>query len=294
MTWQLALAVMVVANVTTTLVQRHYAQKSSAPPTFVAAASYVFGVLPVGLTAGFFIFPHAIRWSWWLGMLLVLEGASMAVSVSSSFWVARHLNIAANMTIGRVTSIVTVLLGWGILGEGLTTPQLIGGIILLLAALLAIWAPAKTAAGAFEHLRPSVVLLALLACTTLAIGLVTEKAILGHMQIGGGFLVGWTAQALAMLLLAAKDVGPQSLRAFRIYEFKWSALMGAVNGLTGVFYVYAIVHSNNISLVTALISIGLPLTVLGAFLFLHEREHHRLMWISLGISCIGLLVTSLK
>ena len=294
MTWQLALAIMIFTGTANTLVQRHYAQKSAAPPTFVAATSYVFGVLPVGLTAGFFVFPHAIHWSWWLALLLAICGSSMAISVSTGFWVTRHLNVVANMTIGRVTSIVTILLGWGLLGEGLTTPQLIGGTILLLAALLAIWAPAKTTTGAFQHLHPSVVMVALLSCVTLAIGLVTEKAILGHMEIGGGFLTGWTTQALAMVILATKDASRANLQAFKGYEFKWSALMGAVNGLTGVFYVYTIVHSNNISLVTALLPVGLPLTVLGAYVFLREREHHKLMWASLAISLAGLVVSGLK
>lgn len=293
MTWQLALTLMIAANITTTLVRRHYAQKSSVPATFPAAASYLFGVLPVGLIAGFLFFPHSIHWSWWLGLLLAICGASMAVSVSAAFHVSKHLTVVADATIGRVTAITTILLGWLLLGEGLTTPQFIGGIILMIAAILAIWAPAKTSSGSFKHLQTSTVLLALLSCVTLAIGLVSEKAALGHMDIGGIFLVGWTTQALAMVLLAAKDFTRERLHAFYGFEFKWSAMMGLVNGLTGVFYVYAIVHSDNISLITAILPVSLPLTVLGAYIFLHEREHHKIMWASLGVSFVGLVVSSL-
>jgi drug/metabolite transporter (DMT)-like permease len=290
MPWQLALVIMVAANVTTTLVQRHYAQKSTIPATIPSAASYLFGVIPVGLTAGFLVFPHAISWSWWLVMLLTLCGTSMAVAGATGFRAARHLTVAANSTIGKVTSVTTVLLGWVILSEKLTIWQLVGGTILLIAALLAIWAPAKTTAGSFQHLKPVVVLLAVVASIALAIGLVTEKAILGHMEIGGVFLVGWTTQTLAMTLLATKDASKQNLRVFWEHEFKWSTLMGAVNGLTGVFYVYAIFHSDNISLITALLTIVSPLTVFGAYGFLREREHHKIMWLSLAISFVGLLV----
>jgi drug/metabolite transporter (DMT)-like permease len=217
----------------------------------------------------------------------------MAVAGAAGFRAATHLPIATNMTIGKVSAITTVMLGWVILDERLTLWQLLGGIILLAAALLAIWAPTKNAAGSFQHLRLPIVLLALAASIALAVGLVTEKAILGHMQVGGVFLVGWTTQALAMALLATKDISREHLQTFWKHEFKWSTLMGAVNGLTGVFYVYALFHSNNISLITALMAVVLPITVLGAYLFLHEREHHKLMWISLGISCIGLAVSSL-
>jgi len=293
MTWQIALVVMMAASVTSTLIQRHYSQKSSLPATIPSAASYLFGVIPVGLTAGFFVFPHTIHWSWWLAILLALCGTSMAVAGAIGFRVARHLTVAANMTIGKVTGLTTITLGWAVLGEGLTTWQLVGGAILFIAALLAIWAPAKTTTGAFQHLRLSVVLLALVASVALAIGLVTEKAILGHMDIGGVFLVGWTTQTLAMTLLAIKDVSREHLRTFWLHECKWSTLMGAINGLTGVFYVYAIFHSNNISLVTALLAVTLPLTIFGAYVFLHEREHHRIMWISLAISFVGLLVSAI-
>jgi drug/metabolite transporter (DMT)-like permease len=294
MSWQLALVVMVLASTTTMLIRRHYSQKSTVPATFPAAASYIFGVLPVGITASLLAFPHIIHWSWWLVMLLVLCGSSMAISVSTGFRAAGQLTVAANMTIGRTTSILTILMGWVLLGEGLTTWQLVGGAILLAAALLAIWAPAKTDAGSFKHLHPSTVLLALASCATLAIGLVTEKAALDHMQIGGIFLVGWTAQALAMVLLATKDFSRHTFRAFYGRELKWSALMGAANGTTGVFYIYAVVHSDNISLISALTAIILPLTVFGAYVFLHEREHHKIMWLSLGISLIGLLVSGIR
>lgn len=226
-------------------------------------------------------------------LLLAICGASMAISGALGFQVAGRLPVATNMTIGKVTSIITILLGWVILGEGLTLWQLVGGGILLAAALLAIWAPVKNSAGAFQHIRPSTIFLALAACAALAIGLVSEKAILGHMQIGGVFLIGWTSQTLAMTLLAIKDVNKANLRTFWEQECKWSTLMGAVNGTTGTFYVYAIFHSNNISLITALLAIVSPLTVLGAYVFLHEREHHMLMWISLAISFVGLIVSSL-
>jgi drug/metabolite transporter (DMT)-like permease len=218
----------------------------------------------------------------------------MAVSMWAGFRATRHLTVIANMTIGKVTGITTILLGWTILGERLTTWQLIGGGILLVAAIMAIWAPAKNTAPTSKRLHASSIALALVACVALAVGLVTEKAILGHMQVGGVFLVGWTTQALAMVLLAAKDARPKALREFWGYELRWSALLGMVNGLTGVFYVYAIFHSDNISLITTLLAITSPLTVFGAYVLLHEREHHKVMWASLVVGFVGLLVSNIR
>jgi drug/metabolite transporter (DMT)-like permease len=293
MTWQTALALMIVISATSILVQRNYAQKSKVPASIPVATSYVLGVVPVGLIAGFLVFPHSIRWSWWVVLLIAICGLSMAVSNIIGFHVSKHITVVANATIGRFSAVVTIVLGWILLGEKLTTWQIIGGAILMLAALLAIWAPAKTSSGAFKHLQPGVVVLALISCAALAFGLVSEKGILGHMDIGGVFLVGWTAQALSMALIALKDISAENLRAFRGYELRRSVLMGILNGLTGTFYVYAIFRSDNISLVTTILPISLPLTILGAYLLLHEREHHALMWISLGVSCLGLAVSAI-
>jgi uncharacterized membrane protein len=88
-----------------------------------------------------------------------------------------------------------------------------------------------------------------------------------------------------------------SRRALRILqqgEFRTAALMGLLNGINGSLYVYAIFHSDNISLVSVIGTIGLPLTVLGAYIFLREREHHKLVWLSLGISLAGLGVSAIR
>jgi drug/metabolite transporter (DMT)-like permease len=287
MTWQLAIGISVLSGIVTALIQRQYSQKSTAPPSFPPAVSYLLGVLPVGFIAGIFFLPHAIYWSWSLVVLLLIEGIVMAVSLWTSFRVTSELSVTTFQTINRFYQVVAIVLGWTLLGEHLTTYQLIGAVILLFAALLAIRAPLQAKTATTKKSNTTYIFLAVISSITLGIGLVTEKAILGHMQIG------WSAQAIGMVLLAAKDVNRRTLRAFRAEEFKGSIMMGLANGLSGIFYVYAIVHSNNISLITAVSAVSLPLTVLGAYLFLHEREHKRLVWVSLGISFIGLIVSAL-
>lgn len=69
--------------------------------------------------------------------------------------------------------------------------------------------------------------------------------------------------------------------------------MGLANATVGILYVIAIVNSNNISLVTAVTAIALPLTALAAYAILKERESQRLLWIGLTIGFLGLLVSAL-
>ena len=248
----------------------------------------------MGFAAGFFIFPHVIHWSWWLVLLLALGGCAMAIAEWTGFRAASQLDVTPFQTINRLTGVTAILLGWSVLGEGLGRYQLIGAITILVAALLAIWSPVRrTKLGQIIHLDAHAAALALISAIMLGIALVTEKAVLGHMDIGGGLLVGWGSHALAMIVLAAKDLTRKNRDLFRGYELRWSTLMGVANGLNGVFYVYAVVHADNVSLITALTAVTLPLAVLASYLFLHEREHHFLMWTSLGISFAGLLISAL-
>jgi len=293
MTWQLAISISILANVVTVLVQRHYAQKSSAPATFPSAVSYVLGVTPIALLAGLLIFPNDITWSWWLGLLLLIQASSMAIANWTGFEAAKRLSVAPRQTIGCLSIVTAVILGWSVLGEGLNLAQFAGGILLLIAALLAIWAPTRNMDQLTKHVHIDAVVIAVISSVALGIVLVTEKAIAGHMQIGGVFLVGWTSQTAAMVLLAMKDMNKENIRKFRRYELKWSTLMGLAGGITGVFYVYAIVHADNISLVTSITAISFPLAILAAFLFLHERENKLLMWLSLLLGFTGILITSL-
>lgn len=293
MSWQFALALAIVLGVIRILYMRRYAQTSRVPSTIPPAASYLFGVLPVGLVAGLLVFPHAIEWSWPMLLFMVILSVSMSLSNWLGFIAAGKIAVAPQQTIGMLANVSVVLMGWTFLGEGLTVEQFVGGGILLVAAFLAIWAPVKTKVGDFKRLNSRTLLIAIASAVLLAIGLVTEKKLLEYMDIGGIFLVSWTVQTLGAVVLALKDVTKHSLRAFRGKELSTSVFLGLINGLNGVLYIYTIFHADNISLVTVIGTVSFPLTILGAYLLLHEREHHALMWLSIITASIGLLAMAM-
>lgn len=292
MSWQIAIGFSILANIATTLVQRRYSLKSKAPATFPSAASYLLGVVPVGLIVGFSL-PHQIYWSQQLAVLLFICAASMAISGWIGFMAVKLMPVAPYQTIGKFTIFVAVALGWIVLNERLTFYQLVGALIILLAAVLAIYAPILTAQDRHRHLHILPVFMTLVSATFLAFGLVSEKAILGHMQLGGVLILGWGAQTIAMLLLALKDANKHTIQSFKLYEIKWSTFMGLANGITGAFYVYALNKSDNISLITTLTAVALPLSALGAHFLLDERENSKLMWLSIIICFAGLIIMSL-
>lgn len=292
MSWQVAVGLSILSNIFTILVQRKYSLKSNVPATFPVAISYLIGVMPVGIIVGL-IMPHHISWDWWLILLLLICASSMAFSTWLGFKAVKLMPVAPFQTLGRLTSIVAIALGWLVLGEKLNAYQLTGAILLLMAASLAVWAPVKNIQAQEKRIHLQAVILTILSSTLLGISLVTEKAILGHSQIGGVLIFGWGSQTAAMLLLALKDYSRINLRRFGFYEIRWSWLMGVTNGIAGAFYVYSLSKSNNISIITALTAITLPLAVLGAHIILKERENSKLMLFSLLLCFIGLLVFAL-
>lgn len=294
MSWQLAISLAILIGVARLIITRRYAQKSALPANIPPLISYLFGVLPVGIFAALVLFPHEIHWHSTMIILMVVLSVSMALSNWMGFIIMRKLAIAPGQTIGMLSYVGVVLLSWTLLGEGLTVQQFVGGGVLLTAALLAIWAPTKTKLGDFKRISTRTLLIAIASAVLLSIGLVTEKKLLEYTDIGGIFLVSWPIQTLGMLLLATKDIRRSTLQKLNASELRNSTLIGLANGLNGVLYIYAIYHANNISLVTILGTVSFPLTILAAYLFLREREHHRIMWLSLGIACAGLIIVSVQ
>lgn len=280
------------ANVVTNLIQRRYAQRSKVPETIPTALSYLLGVMPVGIVVGLLL-PHHITWNYILVGLLILCASSMAIGHWLGFKAVKRMSVTPYQTINRFTSVVTIGLGWIVLSETLGVNQLIGAIILFIAAIIAIWAPTRNTDKELGRVHLAASLLALVACTFVAIGLVAEKAMLDYVQVGAILIVCWGSQTVAMSLLMLKDLNSKTLSELRGYEVKQSFWMGLANGVSGAFYVYALSQSDNISVITALTAVSLPLTILGARYLLKEQERSKFLWLSLGLCFIGLLVSSL-
>ncbi|HSX45015.1 MAG TPA: EamA family transporter [Candidatus Saccharimonadales bacterium] len=292
MPWQLAITISTLAITATSLIKRHHSQKSLAPASFPPAISFVLGVAPLGIIAGLFL-PHHVHWTGWLVLLLIIIASATAIGNWLAFLAVKQLSATRFTLIARAQSIMIIAMGWLILDERLNIHELIGAIFLITAAVLAIAAPEKLHKSK-QILHSRAIILALVACFFGAVGLVTEKAALGHLEIGAYLMFGYPIQSAGIALLALKDVNKSSLRNLTKTEIKWSSLMGLANGFGGVFYVAALVGSNNISLITAIGAIGLPLLALGARIILKEKENQKLLWASLTLGFIGLLIGAMR
>ncbi len=292
MLWSVSLFFFFIVVVMQALWQRNYSRVSLLPETFPPTLSYLIALMPLSLIVGL-IMPHHVTWSTWLIFLIVVEGGFIGVFNWLMFVALRLLPVAKFEMIFQLYTIVVVVLGWVLLGEKLTTPQIIGGIVLFIAAYIAISAPRQNKSQLRKHANKKGVLITLLAALTLGIGLVTEKAALNHMDTGAYFIFGFLSQTIALVILASKDVTKETISRIKIEDIKQSTVMGILSALVGFTYIISIQLSNNISLVTMLSSFTLPLMVLAGYVFLHERENMTRLWIASGLGCAGLILAAL-
>ena len=292
--WQLSLAIFLALIVAQTLIKRRLAVSSDTPESIPSLVSYLIGVLPLGMIVGLMI-PHHVIWSWGLVGLLLLQGGTIALFGTLSLKAFKILPASHFQTLFQVNSIIVILLGWSVLGEKLTMMQLIGGSLLLVAAYLAIWAPARahrSGAKPIANFRMGAVL-TIVSAISLGIGLIAEKAALQHMDLGAYFIYGFAAQTLFLGLLAIPDLRSTALRSVPKTVIKQSAIFGLVSSGVGFSYLYTLAQADNISLVIALRSLVLPLTAVAAHYLLKERDDNRLLWLAMFFAVAGVSITAL-
>lgn len=250
----------------------------------------LLGILPLSIVVGLLL-PHHVDWSWWTVGLLVSEGLMIGIYNKLAFRAIKRLPISHFQTLNQTATIFIILLGWILLGEKLNLPQIFGISLILTGAVLSAFAARAKAKK--KLIEPGTVEMVLLATFILAVGLVSEKAALGHMDIGAYFMFGFGAQTLFASIIAAKDVKKDMIQSINWSDLRNIIVFGVCNALAGYAYIYTVRTANNISLVVSLNSFVLPLTALASYWLLHEREDMRKLWVAIGLGVVGILVTAL-
>lgn len=292
--WQLSFGVFFVFFVAQTLVKRRLVLASDVPSSITSLLSYILGIVPLGLLVGLSI-DHAVNWSWWVAVLLVIEGLFLGIYSLLSLQAFRFLPTAYFQTIFQGHAILVIILGWLLLSEKLSPLQVIGAAIVLGSALLAIWAPVRAhrkGTKPIQHFKKGVLLTAGSA-VAMSIGLVAERATMQYMDLGGYFIVGFMAQGIGAAAIALPQLVRYPLRTIPRTVVRRSALFGILSCGVGFSYLYALSAAGNISLITALKAFGLPLVAIAAHCFLGERDNNKLLWAAILIGVCGVIITAM-
>jgi len=292
--WPFVLTLCFELAVAQALIKRTFAQSNNVPASIPMFLSYLLGVVPVSIVVGLVV-PHSITWNRSSVILLVIEGAFIALYSWFSYRAMKLLPAALFQTIFQLCNVIVILLGWTLLREKLSALQVGGAVLLLCAGLLAIWAPTKAhkqGLGKYPDFRLGVIL-TLLSAVTMGIGLVAEKAALNYMDIGAYFIYGFGMQLVFQAIIAYPDLQRVGLKKISKETYRQSIIIGLLSVAIGCTYIYALNAANNISLVTALKAFVLPLTAIAAHKILKEHDDDRLLWTAIAIAVAGLILIAL-
>lgn len=290
MSWQIFIILFYFANVSRALLQRRFLRRSHLPELMSAALSNLLGVLPISFIFGMLL-PHAVNWSWTTAGLLLGEGLFIGLYVTIGFRAIKMLPIAQYQTINQSQTLFVITLGSIILGERLTLVQGLGCVFILAAAYL-------IAHTVHQHKKrndekTTGIWLTLAGAVIMAIGLIFEKAALGHMDTGAYYMFGFTAQTLVVCVLAVPHMSRKLINVLTLSDLRNYTAIGMGSALAGMAYLTALSKADNISRIGTLTAFSLPLTALMSYWLLHERDHAKQVFIAVGLGLIGVIITSL-
>lgn len=290
MDWHISLLFVYFFAVLKSLGQRRYLRKTTMPSSVVASMNYILGVFPIALVVGL-VLPHHITWSWWVVFLLVIEGLAIGLFSKFAFRAIKRLPISHFQTLNQSSTIFVILGGSILLGETLSVTQFIGVSFIIGAAVLSAFAAkSKTRVHAIE---PGTIKLVIISAAILSVGMIAEKASLAYMDIGAYFIFGIGSQVIFVSLIALKDMNKKVRKAMSRSDLRNNVVIGMLSVLGGISYLYTVNAANNISLIVSLNSFVLPLTALGSYWLLHEREDQRKLWASIALGMVGVFITAL-
>ncbi len=282
MSWQTAIILHLIFTAIFALVQRNISRQFTSHARVGTAFFYPI-VSAMGIIYGVLNYDISFNFSPYIWLFLVANGFIFALSFISAFKANSHVDAAQFAILQSTRAVFTVVIASILLSEQLSTPQLLGVLVLAVSAGLV--SVRRTTNRTFNVSAWS--WLTIFSALTLALATTNEKYFLGEMNVGTYMVVGWGFQTLAVILLAfgrwhtLKDFGPSGIKQL--------VGLGRLRGLQGITFVVALSQAD-ISLLAGIMSYQTVLIFVGGIIFLHEREHLYRRFAGSIIATAGLLL----
>ncbi len=279
-----------VLSTASALWRRVYSQKSSLQGKAAPALGYIIGTAPLGAIVGFSLNNWRVEWSATTLILLTLMATFIALFNWLIFEASKKLPVALLFQIlFQVQTVTAIVLGWLFLSETLNTRQMLGGLLLVAGAVIAARSHIQKRS---PHLTKAAVLTAVLASAALGAGITAEKASLQHMSLASYYVIGYFMQALALTVIAQKDLRTVAWRKLHKFEWLGALFLGVLGACTGFFFIYALRTADNVALVTVVSTFQMPLIAIAGYFILKEKEIGWKLVVAAVVSFTGLLIAS--
>lgn len=241
-----------------------------------AAYAITAGWFVVLYIAGLFMLPglgqvhlSSLTHYWWR---FLFGGASFALTNIFTYRMLVYLDAGVGTIFSSLNTLFTVVGSGLLLHEDLSNLQIVGAACLLVSVIYASLAahPSHTKL----HRRNLIIGLgyAVVVAIFYAIASVNEKSLLGHVSSGDYILFGWGGQAL-LAVAVAWLVQPKAFKVLRRSSVAtWTVILGVMRAVSGLCFILALIHSNNVGLVTVVSNFKLIIVVLLGIWLLRERQ----------------------
>jgi drug/metabolite transporter (DMT)-like permease len=249
------------------------------------ALKFKNATLPLNLSIFFAFTLSAIMYDVYLGLnnvevhlfkhyliLFILAGVCFAITNIISYVVFEYVDAAIASLLSTLNIIASVSLSILIIHEGLNITQIVGAALLIFSIQLIV----SINVSKKKHKQiGKAVLLSLLAAIFYATATVTEKYLLGKVNLPTYLTFGWGFQFLGVILITL--VFSKRIKAnfslFKDFSF-WKLALSAVvlRVLGGLLYVISLVLSNNLSIISVVSGLKIILAALLAAVILKEKD----------------------
>jgi len=286
MTWQLAILIHQILETIFALVYRDYAKKHKKDHFVTNAVMYLTTVVPFGIIwsisqGGFSLnFPTSI---WWF---LGLAGLLFALANITAFKASTKVEASQFAIITRFRVVIIIAASWILLGDTLTSLQLLGAFIVLgsslFAALLTRQKKRKSKMSVYTAI-------AVISAVFIGLGITSEKYILSSVNLATYVVIGWGLQAFFMTLLANRQLARIPV-LIKDGSIKTILLLGGLRTIAGFCFISALQLSNNASLIGSIAGLQVILVVIGGYIFLNEKQYGVQKFIAASAAFVGVLL----
>ncbi len=268
------------------LIYRNYAKKHTQDYYVTNAVMYLATVVPFGIIWSAaqggvsFDFSNDIWWFFGLAGLLFALGNIAAFKANTKVEASQFAIITSFRTV------VVVIVSWLLLGERLTTVQMIGATIVFAANIGIISLnrrpDAKSNPGFYA-------MIAAVAAVLMGLAVANEKYILNSVDSATYVVIGWGLQAVFMIVLANRQLVrvPQLVKDGSI---KTILLLGALHTVAGFCFINALQLSDNAALIASIAALQIILVTIGGYIFLNEKKHGVQKFVAASAAFVGVIL----
>lgn len=218
----------------------------------------------------------------------LLSGVAFALTNAFTYYSLVYLDASVGTIFGTLNALFTVFGASLVLHEDLSSPQLLGAVILLAAI---VYTALATRHKPTERVHRNLIIglvYAVLGAVFYGIASVNQKSLLSHVSVGDLLAFGWFWE-MAMAVFIVLLIQPRSLEVLRMPKVAgWTAVLGVLRATSGLCFILAMVRSNNLGLITIISNFRLIIVVLLGYWLLKERKKPLQKLIGSAVAIIAL------